>query len=64
VFDWNVVLLELENPDNKHLGGVLRRYCSSGDITNIVDEKGFNLLHHAVLKSVPGKVKCLIDFVR
>ncbi len=39
-------------------------FCPNGDITDIVDEKGFNLLHHAVLKGIPGKAKCLIDFVK
>ena len=30
-------------------------------IRTIVDDKGFNLLHHAVLKGVPGKISVLID---
>ena len=28
------------------------------------DEKGFTLLHHAVLKCTPGKVQTLIDFIK
>jgi len=30
-------------------------------LVEIVDDKGFNLLHHAVLKGVPGKVGMLLD---
>ena len=28
------------------------------------DEKGFTLLHHAVLKCAPGKVKAVIELVK
>ena len=28
------------------------------------DEKGFNILHHAVLKEQPGKVKALLDLFK
>jgi len=33
-------------------------------IVEIVDDKGFNLLHHAVLKGVPGKVDVLVDLFK
>lgn len=30
----------------------------------MIDPKGLNLLHHAVLKGIDGKTKLLIDFAR
>ena len=33
-------------------------------ITEQADEKGFTLLHHAVLKCVPGKVLALIQLAK
>jgi|TARA_B110000285_G_C14628748_1_gene382420 hypothetical protein len=33
-------------------------------LSEIVDDKGFNLLHHAVLKAVPGKVGMLLDLFK
>ena len=33
-------------------------------IVEQADEKGFTLLHHAVLKCIPGKVKSLIDLAK
>jgi ankyrin repeat protein len=33
-------------------------------ITTLVDDDGFNLLHHAALKDTTGKIKMLIDLYR
>ena len=33
-------------------------------IANQKDDKGFTLLHHAVLKCVPGKVQKLLELAR
>ena len=52
----------LERKQNDGLLQYLNTLCQSGLlITQIEDEKNFNLLHHAVLKSQPGKVHFLIE---
>jgi hypothetical protein len=33
-------------------------------ITEMIDDKGFNLLHHAVLKGRHDKLQALLDFAR
>ncbi len=33
-------------------------------VVKIIDEKGFSLLHYAVLKSRPEKVKLMIEYAR
>lgn len=57
-FDWQLIMTELESTSNEGLTAAVRG--SAVKITELADEKGFNLLHHAVLKEVPGKVKALI----
>lgn len=57
-FDWQLLMTELESGANEGLAAAVR--SSAVKITELADEKGFNLLHHAVLKEVPGKVKALI----
>jgi len=47
-------LIELESPDNYTLSKYLKNM--ENKITELVDAKGFNLLHHAILKGVDGKV--------
>ena len=60
--DWNYVLSELESPDDEQLSSHLKeRVNPLIRIQSIVDDKGFSLLHHAVLKGIPGKVQVLID---
>jgi len=55
-------LAELESPEHDMLKIHLRQeIVPLSRIVEIVDDKGFNLLHHAVLKGVPGKVDVLID---
>ena len=60
-FDWQLFLAELETKEND----MLRVHLSNCPIPIIgqADEKGFNLLHHGVLKCVPGKVLTLIKLV-
>ena len=60
--DWNFILAELENPDDEELKHHLRENIQPlSRLHTIVDDKGFNLLHHAVLKGLNGKVGVLID---
>ena len=33
-------------------------------IAMMIDDKGFSLLHHAVLKGIPGKVAVIIDLFK
>jgi hypothetical protein len=52
----------LENSDDLELMRHLdERVTPLTLLSEIVDDKGFNLLHHAVLKAVPGKVGMLLD---
>ena len=60
--DWDIVLAELESGDNAFLETYIKRLTF--DITLTFDEKGFSMLHHAVLKGVPGKVKFLINIAK
>lgn len=60
--DWNFILAELESAEDDMLKLHLRsEIVPLSRIVEIVDDKGFNLLHHAVLKGVPGKVDVLLD---
>ena len=58
-----MILAELESPSNFKLNELLRTYTMSHKLSEAVDESGFNLLHHAVLKGIPGKVFCLIQWL-
>jgi ankyrin repeat protein len=60
--DWLVLNNEIEQANTTALLAHLKRLVQSGHLmTNLADEKGFNLLHHAVLKGVPGKVTFMIE---
>ena len=61
-FDWTLWLAELETKENEMLPTIIRECPLS--LTEQKDEKGFNLLHHAVLKCIPGKVQTLITLVQ
>ena len=61
-FDWSIFLAELETKENEMLQMHLRS-CPFL-INEQADEKGFTLIHHAVLKCVPGKVQTLIDLAK
>jgi len=62
-FDWAIFLPELESMDDEMLAVQIRNNLSI-DMTEVADDKGFTLLHHAVLKGVPGKVEALIGLVK
>jgi ankyrin repeat protein len=57
--NWNFVMNEIEN----EFGENLKKYLveCGAKIDTIRDDKGFSLLHHAVLKGADGKVNQLID---
>ena len=60
--DWPFILSSIESIDNKQLLSVLEEVTNYGQkITEIVDDKNFNLLHHAVLKGFHGKINFLIE---
>lgn len=61
-FDWNFALNELSSESDLLLKNILKTVMVP--ITDLLDGKGLNLLHHAVLKGVDGKTKLLIDFAR
>ena len=61
-FDWQFALGELESEENLLLRNILMTL--QNPITEVFDEKGLSLLHHAVLKGVEGKTTLLIDFAR
>ena len=64
-FDWSFVLAELENPEDEMLKGHLKQtVIPLSRIATIIDDKGFSLLHHAVLKGIPGKVAVIIDLFK
>ena len=59
-FDWKFALNELGQESDLLLKNILKTVMIP--ITELVDAKGLNLLHHAVLKGIDGKTKLLIDF--
>ena len=61
-FDWPLFLAELETKENEMLE-IHVKNCSCEIVTQ-QDEKGFNLLHHAVLKCIPGKLEKLISLAK
>ena len=61
-FDWDKFSNHLEEPDNVHFVQMLQNY--QRNLIDIKDEKGFTLLHHAVLCCIPGKVGALIKLVK
>ena len=63
--DWLLLYNQIDQVSTSALFEHIKRLVSSGHLmTNLADEKGFNLLHHAVLKGVPGKVAFLIDLCK
>lgn len=61
-FDWNFALNELASESDLLLKNILKTIMIP--ITDLIDPKGLNLLHHAVLKGIDGKTKLMIDFAR
>lgn len=59
-FDWEMAISELESEHNLLLKNLLRTH--NGPICTLSDEKGMTLLHHAVLKGVPGKTRFILEF--
>ena len=57
-FDLSIFLRELEVPENTNLTRQVR-FCPL-PLYEQADEKGFTLMHHAVLACVPGKIEVLI----
>lgn len=62
IFDWACFIAELETNENDMIAIYVQR-CPFL-ITEQADEKGFTLLHHAVLKCIPGKVLKLITLAK
>jgi len=55
----------MESPINLTLKEYLNRLSEQGhNLTKIVDENNFNLLHHCVLKGNVGKLRFLVDTVK
>ena len=61
-FEWPLYLSELETKENEMLEIHIKN-CGL-DIWRQKDEKGFTLLHHAVLKCIPGKIEKLISLAK
>ena len=61
VFDWDAFLPELDEQDNTMLRVQIEN--SPVPLVSQADERGFTLLHHAVLKCAPGKLGSLIKIV-
>lgn len=61
-FDWTIFLAELETKEDDLLEMHLRN-CPF-HINEQADEKGFTLIHHAVLKCIPGKIETLINLAK
>lgn len=57
-----MALAELESEKDLLLKNILRTH--TGPINALVDAKGMTLMHHAVLKNVPGKTRLLLDFAK
>lgn len=60
--DWSHLLAIMENGDDSNLIRYLEQ--SNVKITTLVDDKGFSLLHHAVLKQREEKIQTLINFTK
>ena len=61
-YDWAMFLGELESTDNKKLLNQVRQCPFT--IVEQTDEKGFTLVHHAVLSCIAGKVQTLINLTK
>lgn len=61
-FDYNSIVRELEVPENTGLTRQVR-FCPI-PLCDQADDKGFTLMHHAVISCVPGKVEVLIQLVK
>lgn len=55
-------LSELKMKSSEMMAAILGDHKDS--ITKITDEKGYTLLHHAVLVAIDGKVKYLVDYAK
>lgn len=63
--DWQLISNELDHTKNAALHEYIKKLVKSGHlVTELTDDKGFNLLHHGVLKGQPGKVAFLIETCR
>lgn len=60
--DWSNVLVELETKENDLLENYVRE--QKIDLLRETDEKGFSMLHYAVLKCIPGKVLKVINLAQ
>ena len=62
LFEWASYQVQLESESNKILGAMIS--SSPHNIIQQTDEKGFTLMHLAVLAGVEGKVLALINLVK
>jgi len=63
--EWTRLINEIDRVTNDELLVYLKDLLAQGyKLTQIEDEKNFNLLHHAVLKGHHGKVCFLIETVK
>ena len=61
VLDWSLLLQELESTDFDLLQQYLKKLGLTP--TELTDENGFTILHHAVLKGQVGKVDQVLQMV-
>ena len=61
-FDWVVFSVQMEEDSNADLSQLVANCPFT--ITDQADEKGFTLIHHAVLGGVEGKVLALIQLAK
>lgn len=57
-YDWAMCLIEIESKENSNLPNLVRNCPFT--IVEQTDERGFTLMHHAVLSCVVGKVQTLV----
>ena len=62
LINWKALIDAIENANNTSL--VIMIEDMKLRVTQVKDEKGFSLLHHAVIKMKPDKLRVLIEYAR